>query len=328
MTATLTQTTTSTGRRSPRVRLQILNPPPPQQPLSAQPQTQETAKATIQSLTIFSVEPKQMVVPKTVTARVAPPSRTAATRGAPLTTTARKRITPHHSSRSQLPKPQPRSSQRKRRHPRRQRQSRPKSQSTSIQNQNLTVFSHRPPTTVATTSLLPPKRNRPRSRPQPRSRRRRRPARSRLASPSQNRSRCQNRWPKQRTSSTATAKTTMLWMLHLHPRKRKKHQRSCTRRTTGPMTILGSAPKRRLLPRPRPLLRPKKPRPKRLREAPTAQPTRWISLAWRIVPRRLIGRAEREKPSTTTSVSATVNRIPEKQQQLSNNKRLPEKTLK
>ena len=90
----------------------------------------------------FSQEPKQMVVPKTVTAGVALPSRTvaAATRGAPLTTTARKRITPHHSSRSQLPKPQLRSSQRKRRHPRRQRQSRPKSQSTSIQNQNPTVF--------------------------------------------------------------------------------------------------------------------------------------------------------------------------------------------
>ena len=88
----------------------------------------------------FSQEPKQMVVPKTVTAGVAPPSRTAATRGAPLTTTARKRITPHHSSRSQLPKPQLRSSQRKRKHPRRQRQSRPKSQSTSIQNQNPTVF--------------------------------------------------------------------------------------------------------------------------------------------------------------------------------------------
>ena len=89
----------------------------------------------------FSQEPKQMVVPKTVTAGVAP-SRTAATRGAPLTTTmtARKRITPHHSSRSQLPKPQPRSSQRKKRHPRRQQQSRPKSQSTSIQNQNPTVF--------------------------------------------------------------------------------------------------------------------------------------------------------------------------------------------
>merc|ERR1719204_326904 len=326
MTATPTQTTTSTGRRSRReVRLQILNPPQQQQqPLSAQPQTQETAKATIQSSTIFSVEPKQMVVPKTVTAR-----RTvaAATRGAPLTTTAKKRITPHHPSRSQLPKPQLRSSQRKRKHPRRQRQSRPKSQSTSIQNQNPTVFSHRPPT-VATTSLLPPKRSRPRSRPQPRSRRRRRPARSRLASPSPNRSRCQNRWPKQRTSSTATAKTKMSWMLHLHPKKRKKHQRSCTRRTTGLMTILGSAPKRRLLPRQRPLRRPKKPRPKRFREAPTAQPTRWISLAWRIVPRRLIGRAEREKPSTTTSVSATVNRKPEKQQQLSNNKRLPEKTLK
>ena len=90
----------------------------------------------------FSQEPKQMVVPKTVTAGVAPPSRTAATRGAPLTTTmtARKRITPHHSSRSQLPKPQLRSSQRKRKHPRRQQQSRPKSQSTSIQNQNPTVF--------------------------------------------------------------------------------------------------------------------------------------------------------------------------------------------
>ena len=93
----------------------------------------------------FSQEPKQMVVPKTVTATVAP-SRTVAvaTRGAPLTTTmmtVRKRITHHHhSSRSLLPKPQLRSSQRRRRHQRRQRQSRPKSQSTSIQSQNRTIF--------------------------------------------------------------------------------------------------------------------------------------------------------------------------------------------
>merc|ERR1712025_1333087 len=124
-----------------------------------------------------------------------------------------------------------------------------------------------------------------------------------------------------------TAKTKMSWMLHLHLRKRKKHQRSCTRRTTGPMTILASAQKRRLRPRPRPRLRrPRKPRPKRPREAPTAQSTRWISLAWGTVPRRLIGRAERAKLSTTTSVSATANRRnPEKQ--LSNNKRLPERNV-